>query len=315
MTDGILVVLNPERQVVAFNDHVTNMKRFSEILGLRPGELLGCVNARGPGGCGAAQACESCGALGAILACQARHHATEAECSMRSGLEGATALEFAVRATPVLVDDRPFTVVYLRDISGDRRRQVLEQIFFHDVMNTITGLQGWTELLRVSGGQHAEALRRVDALSRTIEREVMDHRALTQAENGTLVLHPKRLHTADVLQELNAVFEANAVARQRRLELEAEGGELECDPTLLLRVLVNMVRNALEATEPGGTVRVRCESIQTIVTSIGTSSTGPSHVRFSVRNDGVMPLDVQTRVFQRCSARSPRLAAGSAPTA
>src|SRR5690349_17067575 len=65
--DGGLLVLNAQRQIVAANlrglvsGHLTVAEL---VLGLRPGEALGCTHAsERPGGCGASLACRTCGAL------------------------------------------------------------------------------------------------------------------------------------------------------------------------------------------------------------------------------------------------------------
>src|SRR5512142_2927330 len=244
VADAVLLVLNAQRQVVAFNSRVAEVTRASDILGRRPGEAFDCVNAREAGGCGAATACETCGALGAILACQRSRRSIEAECLIRTGR--GSALELNVRATPVALGERIFTVVSLRDISGDKRRQALEQIFFHDVLNTVSGLRSWTAVLRRAGGNHPRATERLAALSLQLERDIRDQRALLLAENGQLVPGPARVRGGDLLRDLDAVFASLFAAQDRRLELEDAGGELELetDPSLAQRVLVNMVRNA-----------------------------------------------------------------------
>lgn len=287
VADAVLLVLNRERQIVGFNSRVEAVRSAGDVLGLRPGEALGCANAAGPGGCGTAPGCASCGALGAVLGCQARGGPVEAECLIRARA-GVSALEFNVRATPVRVADERFTVVSLRDISSEKRREVLEQLFFHDVLNTVAGLRGWARLAQRSGPEVSRATERIDFLTGQIEREIKDHRALVLAERGALV--PERLPfpASEVLRGVAGVFAGHPVARDRHLDVAppAADPELRSDRALVLRVLVNMVRNALEATAPGGTVRVWSEE-------------AGRAVAFNVHNDEVMPPDVQSRVFQR----------------
>ena len=295
--DATLLVLNEHRQIVAFNSQVSSLSHPSQILGARPGEALGCANAQAQGGCGAARACETCGALGAILACLQGGHPVEGEFLVRR--EPVGGLEFNARATPVLVGDSRFVVVSLRDISSEKRRQVLEQIFFHDVLNTITGLRGWTELLRCSPRPNPAAAERIELLSRHIEREIRDHRALVMAESGELVPNLERLRASDVLAELSVVFGTRGLAHDRRLEQHVPADvTVKSDPALLLRVLVNMVRNAFEATEAGGKVSVACGRVG----REGASAEASGHeggVRFTVRNEGVIPPMVQEHIFQR----------------
>ena len=288
VADAALLVLNSERQIVGFNSRLAELRTSSDVLGLRPGEAVGCVNAGTSGGCGTTLACATCGALGAILRCQEGGRPVEAECLLRSRRDADRPLELNVRATPVVVEQERFTVVSLRDISSEKRRDVLEQVFFHDVLNTVAGLRGWADRLQRPGADLSRATQRIGFLSGQIEREIQDHRALVLAERGVLVPERRPLRTADLLRDVTAFFADHPVARERRLDVGPVDAELELvsDRALLLRVLFNMVRNALEAVHAGGAVRLSCERER-------------GSVSLRVHNAGVIAPEVQARVFQR----------------
>ncbi|HEX9052415.1 MAG TPA: ATP-binding protein [Anaeromyxobacter sp.] len=287
VADAAMLVLNRERQVVGFNSRVPDVAAAEDVLGLRTGEALGCVNAQGPGGCGSVPACERCGALGAILACERRGRPVEAECVIRTERSPERTYEFDVRAVPVTVEDTRFTVVSFRDVSAEKRREALEQVFFHDVLNTVAGLRGWAERLR-RAAVDPHACERIDFLAKRVEREIQDHRALLLAESGTLVPQRAPLRTGQLVREVADIFSVHPAARDRRLELgpELDDVELVSDRSLLQRVVVNMVRNAFEATPAGGAVGLACVREGRVV-------------RLSVRNASAMPPEVQARVFQR----------------
>ena len=61
--DGFLMILNPQRQVLAVNADLLALLGIDDIeclLGDRPGEIIGCIHApTGPNGCGTAKACAS----------------------------------------------------------------------------------------------------------------------------------------------------------------------------------------------------------------------------------------------------------------
>jgi hypothetical protein len=289
-TDSILLIVNSQRQIVAGSK--TANVAVPNVIGRRPGEAFGCTNALGPGGCGTAPGCETCGALGAILASRRTDRPTEAECLLRSVAGEGTSFEFNVRATPLDLAGVQFTALALRDISGEKRRQALEQIFFHDVLNTVGGLRGWSARLLAADANHRRAAERIDLLSRRVEREIRDHRDLVLAEKGTLTPTIVQVSTAELLRDLEILFASHADAAGRRLELRAASPELELrsDSSLLLRVLVNMVRNAFEATPPGGVV---------VVCAAAEQDKPGRRVRFTVHNPGVIPPDVRWRIFQR----------------
>lgn len=280
--DAVLLVLNAHRQVVAFNAPA----RGDGVAGLRPGEVLACVNARAPGGCGTQPACQTCGALGAILGCEDAQRPVEAECLVSTEVAGRS-LEFNVRATPLSLGGARYTIVSLRDVSAEKRKEALEQVFLHDVLNTVAGLRGWAHHLRRPGTDATRAGERIDALSRQLERDVRDHRALVAAERGELSPQWAHVSVRELLDEVAATFAQQVVARGRALEVATDPElALETDRALLARVLINMVRNALEATPEGGAVRLACAA-------------AADGLRFTVHNAGEIPPHVQARVFQR----------------
>jgi hypothetical protein len=287
--DSILLVLNAKRQIVAASSCAKAFMR--DVVGLRPGEAFGCVNAQAELGCGTAPGCETCGGLGAILGSRPTGRPTEAELLLRSVSGEGASFEFNVRATPLEIGGLELTVVVLRDISAEKRREALEQIFFHDVLNTICGLRGWSAQLLTAGANHRRAAERIELLSRRIEQEIRDHRDLVLAENGTLTPAPGPITVGELLRDIETLFASHPDAQDRRLELRAEPPalELRTDASLLLRVLVNMVRNALEATPPGGVVRVH---------GMSPDASG-RRMRFAVHNAGAIPPHVQCRIFQR----------------
>ncbi|HEX9402404.1 MAG TPA: HAMP domain-containing sensor histidine kinase [Anaeromyxobacter sp.] len=287
--DASLLVLNARRQVVAFNGPERDRDR---IAGLRTGEVLACVNASAPGGCGTTASCERCGALGAILGCERSGRAVVAECVISAEV-GGTAIELEVRATPVKLAGGRFTVVTLRDVSAAKRREALEQIFFHDLLNTVSGVRGWASQLVRPGTDVQRAGERLDVLSRQLEREIRDQRALVLAEAGTLVAEPTPVHATELVEEVRALFAQHASGRDRAIEVAVPADLcFETDHGLVARVLINMMRNALEATPPCGTVRLVCAAD-------APRAGDDAGVTFSVSNAAFIPPEIQARVFQR----------------
>jgi signal transduction histidine kinase len=66
---------------------------------------------------------------------------------------------------------------------------------------------------------------------------------------------------------------------------------IETDPALVGRAVSGLLRNALEATLPGGTVELTCEYDHETAT-------------ITVHNEGVIPDDVQKQIFQRSFSTS-----------
>jgi signal transduction histidine kinase len=292
--DGYLMILNRERQVLAANHQLLRdlgLETTECVVGRRPGEILDCVHAmEGPGGCGTSPFCATCGAVLSILTSQREGRPVQGEClaTVRRG-EYTEAAEFRVRSTPVRLGAHELTVLVFNDISGEKRREALERTFFHDILNTITGLMGWSHLLEKMGKtEPKEMAERIVALSNRLNREVQDQRRLSQAERGTLKLSVEKTPVQEIYGTLQSVLPEYDITSRKRIEFDplTPEEEITTDASLLVRVLTNMIKNALEAIFDGETVRVRFER------------QGGDPV-FLVHNPGAVPPEVAMRIFQR----------------
>ena len=287
---GILLVVNEQRQVIAVNAALLQKLGIDDphsLLGARPGEALHCAHAAmAPGGCGTGRGCASCGAVIAILASQAECVVTERECLLTT--EGGGSLAFRVRAAPLQLAEHRFTALTLQDIQVEKEWETAQRVFFHDLANLMTGLLGAvTELEFCEPHETAQLLADVQSSVRSMVDETRAQRAYFYGTRNTLpLLRPISLGT--ILDEIARIFVRNPLARQRRLQL----GELHRDVTvrtdsaLLRRILVNMVKNALEASPPEGRVAIWCEILE-------------ERVSFKVHNVGAIPEATAVRIFER----------------
>ncbi len=287
---SMVLVLNANRQIVIAN--ATAMRKLraagGEVLQKRPGEAIGCIHAHdGPAGCGTDFHCMTCGAVQAILESQECNVQVVRDCRiLAQSAAGTAALDVKVTATPIAVEGERFTVLAIEDVSQRQRLAVLQRVFFHDVLNTAGCIQGYAQCL-AKGAAEGEVPELLVHLSEQLVEEVKAQRDLMAAESGELEVYPEPIETAPLLDELTEAYSRNAVARERSIVLENVWvGTITTDRLLLLRILGNMIKNALEATARGGCVYLACDDCG-------------DAVRFSVRNREVMPPEVQLQVFQR----------------
>ncbi len=287
----ILLILNEQRQVVFANQalaDVVGIGDLSQVLGLRPGEALQCLHATESGGdCGNTRFCAACGALGAWDETRKSEAPAVRECRiLRTRGE---MLDLRVHARPLPLGARQLTALSLCDISGERRRHILERIFFHDVANTASGLAGAAELFSLVEPEQQEEIREmVGRMARRLVEEIRSQSEIACAEKGTLAARPTTNSALELAAETVEFYRHHPAAADRHIRLEPgdRDATVVCDPLLLGRVLGNMVRNALEACGEGETV------------TVGFGDT-PDGMEFHVHNPAAMPDPVQLQVFQR----------------
>ena len=293
---GFVLIINEQRQVLAANQELLDaisQQDPSCIVGLRPGEVMNCVHfTSGPDGCGTAEHCRTCGAVLAILASQRTGEIAEDVCRLSMLRNGQLqALDLKARATPLQVGKSKLTAFVLHDISALKRREVLEQTFFHDFMNTIGGLEGWTRRLQESSD--GEAAKEIVRLAERLKEEVTSHQTLLNAEQGTLQVTYEDVDVVAILDRMKLIFEQHPVTTGKKLVVTNSVAQitLRTDPSVLIRILANMLKNAFEATEPSGTVAL----------SFDVKDDRPA---FSVQNAAVMQESVKLRVFERSFSTS-----------
>ena len=286
----IYLILNEERQIVFANERMLELmpeKDWTLIGGLRPGEALNCVHAsETDGGCGTTEFCRTCGAAQAILS-SLNGAATVKECRIIQ--KDGNALDLRVWTTPTDINDTRFTIFSVQDIASEKRRRVLERLFFHDILNTAGVLRGVSELLAEATVDETEELHAMVAdLSDKLIDEIQAQKDLIAAENGELVTRRDVINAGKLLRELAELYITHYVAEGKTIEISADLPPVTfvSDKRLLGRVLGNMVKNALEAISAGETVTMGY-----------TLSAGM--IEFWVNNPTVMPKNVQLQVFQR----------------
>ncbi len=291
----VAMVLNNERQIVYSNEGLLSILPYKEkddIIGLRPGEAIDCIHSReNMGGCGTTESCRYCGAVNAILESKKLDKKVEKECRIVSFIEDQeVSFDLKVTATPVLIKDKAFTMVFMKDISSEKRKMALERIFFHDILNTAGGIQGFTGFLKEMDelSSMKEYVKVVDQLSHDLIDEIQSQRALMLAENEDLKLDIKELDALSIIEDAKNTVSFHVVAEGRNIVISNPDStiSLKTDEILIKRVLINLLKNALEASEENGEV----------LTGFKVDA---SNITFYVHNDQFMTKEVQMQVFKR----------------
>jgi signal transduction histidine kinase len=298
-----LMLLNQHRQIVAINERCReflNVEGLEACRGLRPGEALGCEAAGSVNGCGTTRQCRVCGAVLAILASMRHEQPVLEECLFRH--EDGSCAEFQVEASTLHVGGERFTVFVLLDISAQKRKELLDRVFFHDINNALWGLKLTHEVVAQPSPQGvapqgappqgtlpqgASALQ--SQLVDRVIREFQMYRRMVAAENKELQVEPRVLDRHQLVRALGDQFAVVLERRGMTLEAASEGSGarlFSSDEGLLMMVLENLMKNAVEASQSGEVVRLRATASE-------------EQVCFSVWNRSAMPEDVQLQMFKR----------------
>lgn len=135
-----------------------------------------------------------------------------------------------------------------------QEKQLLTDIA-HDLRTPLTVLQADLEALEDGLLPCTpEHLRRLQGEVRLLSHLVEDIRLLSLAEAGGLHLSLEPLHPRALVQEVLMAHASRAGSKGVRLELKGEAPLIRADREALLRVLNNLLDNALRHTPEGGAV-------------------------------------------------------------
>jgi signal transduction histidine kinase len=290
-----VIVVDRNRQIVACNRAALAMfggVPIGTLIGQRPGEALHCIHATEmAAGCGTSEFCTECGAAQALRASREQHSAEIRECRiMVHATDGDAALDLRVQASPLNVDGAELTLFAIQDIADEKRRQALERIFFHDVLNTANGIDGVARM--IPSTDDPAALSQLSQLlqesSGQLIKEIISQRDLLDAERGDLAINLQQVPAGELLRAVHRLYLTSMLLDGRSLtHVDAPPAWIvNTDPVQAVRCLGNLVKNAIEATPAGRDVSLWAER-------------GPGVVRFRVRNPGVMAQSVQRQMFYR----------------
>jgi len=290
-TPTMVMVINDKRQIVFANRRVLKMlgcDKPESVCGLRPGEIFNCVHAHeAPAGCGTTEFCRTCGAVKAVLSSLINEQEVVEECRILRATNDA--LELRVGTKTLTIDGQHFTIFCATDVTHEKRRETLERLLFHDLLNLAGAIHGFCDYLAEASPEELDRVRgTILQLTNRLIHEIRSHQLLLAAERGDLHVAPGPVQSRWLVEQIAESFRQHPVAREREIVVDPASEDVEfiTDPNILSRVLENMVKNALEAVGPGERVTIRCYRA------------GES-IRFEVHNPGVMPHEVQLQIFVR----------------
>ena len=289
------MLLNKNRQIVAYNTNSINLVStdgLKSIYGQRVGEAIGCIHSFDmPAGCGTSKFCEECGAGQCNKYTRDTLKDAKQECRVIIKKEETeSSIDLRIFTSILELDENSYTLFAIEDIQDEKRRKVLENIFFHDVLNTATAVLGISEIINDS--EEIDTIQEFKGLlfnsSEQLVREIQIQRDLINAEHGTLTVNKESKSVNDILSRSFNLYKDHKLTKDKYYELILVKSDfmILTDSVLLSRSIGNLLKNALEATASNGKVTLYVEQ-------------DSDSIIFCVKNDSVIPKNIQLQIFQR----------------
>ena len=167
----------------------------------------------------------------------------------------------------------------------DQQMQMMLSGIAHEVRNPLGGIALFAGLLREELERSPELLE----LVRRIERE-LEHLKNVVGEFLDFARrsppHPQDLDLAALADDVAQVLQADAGSGGVELHLDLQQSRAQADPEQIRRLLINLGRNALQATGPGGRVTLSC----------GNDGAGRPFLEVSDTGKGI-PDEIREEIF------------------
>lgn len=288
------LILNVNREIIFVNDTLSGILNLKndDLLGIKPGEMVKCKNAIGEGkGCGSSKECELC--LGRKLFEETVKTGKTSQgdiyfISIFEGLELKSS--FQKKVTKLDIEGEDFYLFSLIDKKVSYEKKEMDRVFLHDILNAATGLYNTIRLLQMKNEKFRD-----DQEIQSLENYVMNiiddieyQRNITRAEKDNLEPIFTSFDIGDLCNDVLNFIKKDE--RFYKIEIEYrqshKENEIITDKSLIRRIIMNILKNALEANEGNTKVVFRLDQEK-------------YGYNISVHNDELIPEDIKKNLFER----------------
>jgi signal transduction histidine kinase len=292
ISPSCLFILDMQNRFLMTNQRMRDFlgaKSEDEVTGRDFGILYRCVeNGSGNPGCGRNPECGHCAFF----------------CSLQEALFGSLvrtefvlnqhdgkSFIFSAIMKKISLEQQDVIAVSMLDISDRKRRETMERMFYHDLINAVSGMTGLLQLTELSPSLNGDAKEMI-ATSRGCAEYLSDEihfaRNLSKAEKGELELELNNTRLSEILLRAMGFFRMHVENRRIRFDVvnASPDAVVKTDRTLVVRILVNLIKNAMEAGSSGEVIGIRAIASNSLLT-------------LEVHNRAYMPPAISENIFKR----------------
>lgn len=213
--------------------------------------------------------------------------------------EDGSVVDMEACAKGVELDNQQFLYISARDITqrkkDEKLRDDVEQIIRHDIKSPLIGLYNIAQLAKTgkSAMVLTEFLPQIESGVRQAINILDAAEPLRKMEQGEYLPQEKPLNIARVLENAHDLLCLFATKRKVAIHVPPETGFsttanllLHGEEFLIEDMLMNLYRNAVEASQPGDAVTIRCH-VQAAT------------LRISIHNTGTIPEAIRDTFFEK----------------
>jgi len=192
----------------------------------------------------------------------------------------------------------------IRDVTEQKRierlRDDVHRMMRHDLKSPLIGIIGLAGLLLKSKNltdKQDSAARMIQELGERMLGFIDRTRDLFQMEQGSYTLKPQEVNIWSVLKRIKKTLKPLALKRNTNIVFTIYGrstrlrGEymILCEEDLVEIMFANLIKNAIEASPEGGTVRISIDTME---------RSGQSFHSIDIHNAGVVPTEICENFFK-----------------
>ena len=288
-----ILILNRCRQTVFYNKKILDdlgITDKSQILGQRPGELFSCQHSTADkGGCGSSDFCKYCGAVKSIRNSHFGKKDVQ-ECRLLvNNNKQISALDLEVSSSPLLINSEELTLFTILDISALNKSLYIEKTFLHDIRNTAAAIFSNTELISSEEDPKVkdELISLLTPTAQQLIDEISAQQELRRTELGEWESNSVKRNSLKIIEEVLLVAKHYIIDTDIKISTCLDDVNLKVDVVLLKRVLINMVKNAIDHSTDGDVINIQGKNFNDV-----------SYL-FAVHNNKYIPEEIRMQLFHR----------------